>query len=34
VPRELVRQHDGVRERTLETTFHTPGAQAYSFTFG
>jgi thiol-disulfide isomerase/thioredoxin len=31
---QLVRQHDGVRERTLEITFHAPGAQAYSFTFG
>ena len=31
---QLVRQHDGVRERTLEITFHEPGAEAYSFTFG
>jgi Thioredoxin like C-terminal domain len=31
---QLVRQHDTVRERTLEITFHKPGAQAYSFTFG
>jgi thiol-disulfide isomerase/thioredoxin len=31
---QLVRQHDTVRERTLEITFLQPGAQAYSFTFG
>jgi hypothetical protein len=31
---QLVRQHDAVRERTLEITFVEPGAQAYSFTFG
>ena len=31
---QLVRQHDGVRERTLEITFLEPGAEAYSFTFG
>ncbi|HET8823061.1 MAG TPA: hypothetical protein VFM57_16095 [Thermoleophilaceae bacterium] len=31
---QLVRQHDGVRERTLEITFLQPGAEAYSFTFG
>ena len=31
---QLVRQHDAVRERTLEITFHDPGAEAYSFTFG
>ena len=31
---QLVRQHDAVRERTLEITFLNPGAQAYSFTFG
>jgi thiol-disulfide isomerase/thioredoxin len=31
---QLVRQHDAVRERTLEITFLQPGAQAYSFTFG
>jgi thiol-disulfide isomerase/thioredoxin len=31
---QLVRQHDGVRERTLEITFSEPGAEAYSFTFG
>src|SRR5215218_9200971 len=30
----LVRQHDVVRERTLEITFLEPGAEAYSFTFG
>jgi thiol-disulfide isomerase/thioredoxin len=31
---QLVRQHDGIRERTLEITFLEPGAEAYSFTFG
>jgi hypothetical protein len=31
---QLVRQHDGVRERTLEITFLAPGATAYAFTFG
>jgi hypothetical protein len=31
---QLVRQHDRVRERTLEITFLEPGAEAYSFTFG
>ena len=31
---QLVRQHDGVRQRTLEITFLQPGAKAYSFTFG
>jgi Thioredoxin like C-terminal domain len=31
---QLVRQHDGVRERTLEITFLEPGATAYAFTFG
>jgi thiol-disulfide isomerase/thioredoxin len=31
---QLVRQHDAVRERTLEITFHEPGAEAYAFTFG
>jgi thiol-disulfide isomerase/thioredoxin len=31
---QLVRQHDAVRERTLEITFLAPGAQAYVFTFG
>jgi thiol-disulfide isomerase/thioredoxin len=31
---QLVRQHGTVRERTLEVTFHGPGVQAYSFTFG
>ena len=25
---------DAVRERTLEITFHEPGAEAYVFTFG
>jgi thiol-disulfide isomerase/thioredoxin len=31
---QLVRQHDGVRERTLEITFLEPRAEAYVFTFG
>jgi thiol-disulfide isomerase/thioredoxin len=31
---QLVRQHDAVRERTLEITFLQPGAEAYVFTFG
>jgi hypothetical protein len=31
---QLVRQHDGVRERTLEISFDEPGAEAYSLTFG
>ena len=31
---QLVRQRDGVRERTLEITFLEPGARAYSLTFG
>jgi thiol-disulfide isomerase/thioredoxin len=31
---QLVRQHDTVRERTLEVTFLEPGAEAYAFTFG
>jgi thiol-disulfide isomerase/thioredoxin len=31
---QLVRQHDSVRERTLEITFLEPGAEAYAFTFG
>ena len=31
---QLVRQHDGVGERTLEIEFLEPGAQAYAFTFG
>jgi thiol-disulfide isomerase/thioredoxin len=31
---QLVRQHDRVRERTLEITFLEPGAEAYAFTFG
>ena len=30
----LVRQHDVVRERTLEITFAQPDAEAYVFTFG
>jgi hypothetical protein len=31
---QLVRQHDLVRQRTLEITFLEPGAEAYAFTFG
>jgi hypothetical protein len=31
---QLVRQHDTVRERTVEITFLEPGAEAYVFTFG
>ena len=31
---QLVRQHDAVREQTLEITFLEPGAEAYAFTFG
>ena len=31
---QLVRQHDAVRERTLELTFLESGADAYAFTFG
>jgi thiol-disulfide isomerase/thioredoxin len=31
---QLVREHDAVRERTLEITFLDPGAEAYAFTFG
>jgi thiol-disulfide isomerase/thioredoxin len=31
---QLVREHDAVRERTLQITFHEPGAEAYAFTFG
>jgi hypothetical protein len=31
---QLVRQHDAVRDRTLEVTFLEPGAEAYAFTFG
>ena len=31
---QLVRQHDVVREQTLEITFLEPGAEAYAFTFG
>jgi hypothetical protein len=31
---QLVRAHDAVRERTLQITFHEPGAEAYAFTFG
>jgi thiol-disulfide isomerase/thioredoxin len=31
---QLVREHDSVREPTLEITFLEPGAEAYVFTFG
>jgi hypothetical protein len=31
---QLIRQHEAVRQRTLEITFLVPGAEAYSFTFG
>jgi thiol-disulfide isomerase/thioredoxin len=31
---QLVREHDAVRERTLEIRFRGPGAEAYVFTFG
>jgi thiol-disulfide isomerase/thioredoxin len=31
---QLVRQADGVRERTVEITFPEPGARAHVFTFG
>jgi thiol-disulfide isomerase/thioredoxin len=31
---QLVREHDPVRERTLQITFLEPGAEAYAFTFG
>jgi len=31
---QLVREHDEVRERTLEITFLETGAEAYAFTFG
>jgi thiol-disulfide isomerase/thioredoxin len=31
---QLVREHEGVRERTLEITFPEPGPEAYVFTFG
>ncbi len=31
---QLVREHDAVRERTLEITFLAPGVEAYVFTFG
>ncbi|HEY7629511.1 MAG TPA: redoxin domain-containing protein [Thermoleophilaceae bacterium] len=31
---QLVREHDTVRERTLEISFLEPGAEAYVFTFG
>jgi hypothetical protein len=31
---QLVREHDAVRQLTLEITFLQPGAEAYVFTFG
>jgi hypothetical protein len=31
---QLVREHDAVRQRTLEITFLEPDAEAYAFTFG
>ena len=31
---QLIRQHDGLRQRTLEITFLESDAEAYSFTFG
>jgi thiol-disulfide isomerase/thioredoxin len=31
---QLVRQHDPIRDRTLQITFLEPGAEAYAFTFG
>jgi thiol-disulfide isomerase/thioredoxin len=31
---QLVREHEAVRERTLEITFLESGAEAYAFTFG
>jgi thiol-disulfide isomerase/thioredoxin len=31
---QLVREHDAVRDRTLEITFLEPGAEAYALTFG
>jgi thioredoxin family protein len=31
---QLVRQHDAIRDRTLEIAFRAPGAEAYAFTFG
>ena len=31
---QLVRQHETVRPRTLEITFHESGAEAYAFIFG
>ena len=31
---QLIRQHDGVRQRTLEITFLESDAEPHSFTFG
>ncbi|HEY6886460.1 MAG TPA: redoxin domain-containing protein [Solirubrobacter sp.] len=31
---QLLREPGNVRDRTLEITFHAPGAEAYAFTFG
>jgi hypothetical protein len=31
---QLIRVHDGVRDRRVEITFLEAGAEAYAFTFG
>jgi hypothetical protein len=31
---QLIREHDTVRERTVQITFLGSGAEAYVFTFG
>jgi hypothetical protein len=31
---QLIRQHDSIRDRTLEISFPEAGAEAYCFTFG
>jgi hypothetical protein len=31
---QLIRQHDTIRDRTVEVAFTRPGAEAYAFTFG
>ena len=31
---QLLREHEDVRERTIEISFSEPGAEAYAFTFG
>jgi len=33
-PRQLIRQHGPIIDRTFEITFLDAGAQAYVFTFG